>query len=327
MRAILVLFLLSGLFAQTPVREASSELSPRPLKSSGVKSLQIPAFGSWGEAQCDDRGSAYFHLATGSYRHTVILRFALSGKESTIYKLPDEFAGTTSFADFSVTPGGDVKALVLDEEGHSLIFAFDSDGDATGRVRLDTPEYVMGASLSEFPNGTFLFSGYYRKGAPRDMAGTRYIGIFQGSGRLLKRLDPGKDDATINLPKVGQLQEGGTTVGKDGHIYLLGASKVMVISASGQIEKTIPFSKPDADFSAARVQFSEGLLAISFAKIGNPETVYRYLVVNAWDGNPVGLYEPTEETGNSELCFTRHDGFVFFKEDGKTVSLVGAGLR
>lgn len=327
MRVALLMFLASGLLAQTSARDASTDLSPRPLRSSGAKALQVPAFGAYGEAHCDDSASVYYHLQTGSYRNTIILRFAQSGKESTLYKLPDEFAQSTAFMDFSVTPDGDVKALVEDEEGHSLVFDFDSDGNVSRHIRLDVPDGVMGMNIAAFPNGTVLFSGYYRKTAQQDLAGKRYIGIFQASGKLLKRLDQSKDEEKVDFPGIGHLQEEGAAVARDGRIYLLSTGKILVLSSSGRIERTIPFSKPDAEFSAVRVQYSEGLLVVSFAKIGNPETVYRYLVLDAWDGIPLGLYEPTQETGNTNVCFTRRDGFVFLKIDKQTVSLVSAGLR
>lgn len=327
MRIVLLMFLVSGLMAQGPARDTSTELSPRPLKYSGTRVLEVPAFGAYGEAQCDDSGSVYSHLAAGSYRRTAILRFDRSGKESTLYKLPDEFADSTAFMGFSVTPDGDVKAVVEDEEGHSLVFAFDSDGNASSHVRLDLPVGVVATNIAEFSNGTLLFSGYYRKDAPEDMGGKRFIGLFHPSGKLLKRLDQDRNDAKVDFPQVGRLQEGGATTARDGNIYLLTSGKVLVISPSGQVQRTIPFSKPGSEFSAVRVQYSGGLLVVSFAKIGSSETIYRYLVVNAWDGDPLGLYEPTPETGNTNLCFTRAEGFVFLKEDGKTVTLISAGLR
>ena len=313
--------------AQAPTHDAFPELSPRPLRSSGTKVLQVPSFGAYGDAHCDDKSAVYYHLATGSYRHTVILRFSQSGKESTLYKLPDEFADSTAFMDFSVTPDGDVKALVEDQEGHSLIFEFDSDGTVTHHVRLEVPVEIAGTNIAEFSNGTLLFSGYYRKDAPGEMGGKRFVGLFHPSGKLLKRLDSDKDDAKVDFPGVGHLQEGGATTGRDGNIYLLGTTKVLVISPSGRVQRTIPFSKPDSGFSAVRVQFSEGLLVISFAKVGNPETIYRYLVVNAFDGTPVGLYEPTKETGNNNVCFTRQDGFLFLTGDENTTSITTAQLR
>ena len=326
MRAVLLIFLVSGLIAQTP-RDTSAELSPRPLKSSGTRALQVPAFGAYGEAHCDDSAAVYYHLQTESYRHTTILRFTQSGKESTLYKLPDEFAQSTSFTDFSVTPDGNVKGLVEDEEGHSLVFDFDSDGNVSRHVRLETPEDVAGMHIAEFANGTLLFSGFYRKTAKGDMGGRRFVALFQASGKLLKRLDQNMDDEKVDFPGVGHLQEGGAAIARDGNIYLLATGRVLVISPSGQIARTIPFSKPGREFSAVRVQYSDGLLVVSFAKIGNPEAVYRYLVINAWDGTPVGLYEPTQETGNTNVCFTRRDGFVFLKIEAQTVNLISAGLN
>ncbi|HEU4416230.1 MAG TPA: hypothetical protein VFT65_15695 [Candidatus Angelobacter sp.] len=53
----------------------------------------------------------------------------------------------------------------------------------------------------------------------------------------------------------------------------------------------------------------------------------RYLVVNASDGSPLGLYQPTEETGNNNVCFSRHEGFVFMRFEHNRVKLITAALR
>jgi hypothetical protein len=123
------------------------------------------------------------------------------------------------------------------------------------------------------------------------------------------------------------LPEGGATIGKDGNVYLVAADKVLVVSPSGQIQRKIPFTRPDPSFSVSSVRYSDGLLAISFAKPGKPEIVFQYLVVNALDGTPVGLYKPTDETGNNSVCFSRHDGFLFFKVKDGRISLISAPLR
>jgi len=314
-----LLILMSGLAAQeTP--------APRPLKPTKTVELQVPSFGAFGEPHCDDNLNVYYHLATRFYSHTLILGFSQSGNQSTLYKLPDKFAESMAFVDFNVTPGGDVNALVEDEDGHAILFAFDSEGNAKDHVRLQLPEHVAGRHIAVFPSGTVLFSGYYRSDAPADVVGNAYVGLFQPSGKLLKKL--GHLNEKIATPEKGNPAEGGTTVGRNGNVYLLTANKVLVISPSGRIEKEITFTKPGPEFSAVRVQYSEGLLAISFAKPGKDQVVlYQYLVLNASDGSLLGLYEPTEETGNSNVCFSRHDGFLFLTGDKNTLNLTTAPLR
>ena len=307
-------------------QDAASPMLPRPLKVSQEKQLEIPPFGAWGDTQCDSDSSLYDHLLTGSYRDTQILRTSSSGTETTLYKLPEEFAKTTAFMDFSVSPNGNVTVLVENHEGHSLTFDFDSEGKVSSNAQLEIPEQVAGEHIAVFSNGTRLFAGHYRRDAPSDLKGKRYVGLFQASGKLLKRLNE-VDKETRTEEQAGHLPDGATTIGADGNIYLLTSDKVLIISASGTIQKKIAFTKPNPDFSAGRVQFSEGLLAISFAKIGKPETIFQYLVVNASTGEPFGLYVPTVETGNNNVCFTRHDGFVFRTVKNNRMDIITAPLR
>lgn len=315
--------LMSCLIAQL----ALTQDSPRPLKVSTIKKLEVPPFGVFGQTHCDDDSSMYDHLANGSYKKTVILRTVLSGNESTLYKLPEEFADSTAFTDFSITPDGQVTALVEDEQGHSIRFDFDSEGDVSSHAQLDMPDQVAGDKIAVFPNGTMLFSGHYRRGAPPDVKGKRYLGLFQSSGKLLRRMsETGMGDIDLD-PPAHHISEGAATIGKDGNAYLLTTNKVYVISASGQIERKILIGKPDGGFSAVGLQHSEGLLVVSFAKQGKPETLFQYGVLNASTGEPLGRYAPTEETGNSNVCFSRRDGFLFVTVKENRLNLITAPIR
>src|SRR6185437_298090 len=325
----MLIFLLTILLIGFAAQNDLPQLSPRPLKASAVKKLEVPSFGAFGQPQCDDN-SWYDHLASSSYNRTVILRTSFSGNESTLYKLPDEFADSTAFTDFSVTPGGDVTALVEDEQGHSIRFDFDSEGKVSSHAQLELAEPVDGDKIAVFPNGTMLFSGHYRATAAPDLKGKRYVALFQPSGKLLRKLDQtGAKDVKVDQPATS-LPEGAATIGRDGNAYLLTPDKVLVVSASGQVQKKISFTKPDPTFSAVGVQYSEGLLAISFTKAGTPkapESLFQYLVLNASTGEPLGLYEPTPETGNDNICFSRREGFVFETVRNDRINLVTAPLR
>ena len=320
---VLLISLMSGLQA----KDALPPMSPRPLKATHVAELPVPAFGAYGDAQCDGNFAIYYHLATNRYGRTVLLRFSQSGNESTLYKLPDEFAESTDFVDFAVTPDGDVKALVIDQGFHPIIFGFDQEGNVNSHRRLEAPEYITAKHISIFPNGTIFFSGYYRSDAPAALVGKAYIGLFHPSGKLLKQLESLREKAKVAPPEPGRFAAGAATIGRDGNVYLLTANSVLVISPSGKLKKEIPFTKPGSDFSAVTLQYSEGLLAISFAKPEQPEILYQYLVVNASDGSPLGLYETTEETGNDNVCFSRHDGFLFTTIEHGRVKLITAALR
>lgn len=318
----LLSLVLSGLMGQNALPQAS----PRPLKASAIKKLEVPPFGGFGPTRCDDDLSMYDHLANGSYKQTVILRTALSGNESTLYKLPQEFADSTAFTDFSVTPDGKVTALVEDEKGHSIRFNFDSEGNVTSHTQLELPDQVAGDKIAVFANGTMFFSGHYRRAAPPDLKGKRYLGLFQPSGKLLRRVnETGMGDIDLD-PQPHHIPEGAIAIGKDGNAYLLGTDKVYVISASGEIQKKIPFKK-SVGFSAMAIQYSEGLLVVSFASQEKSVALFQYLVINASTGEPLGLYEPTEETGNNNVCFSRRDGFLFVTVKENRLNLITAPIR
>jgi hypothetical protein len=322
----LLLILISGLAAQ----DVAPQMQPRPLKALHTSDSQIPAFGAFGNTLCDENMATYYHLWMDKYERTVLLRISQSGNESLQYKLPDEFADSTYFRDFSVTPGGDVVALVVDSKFHPIVFSFNSDGQVSTHARLDAPDKMEAERITVFPNGTLLLSGRYIREAPAAVAGKGYVALFHPSGKLLKNLDWLAEKTKIDPPSPGNIPDGGLTVGQDGNVYLLSSSKVLVITPSGKIQREIKFTKPAPEFSADGVQYSEGWLAISLVKRAQPdkpEMQAQYLVLNAQDGSPLGLYEPTEETGNSNLCFSRRDGFLFSKYENKRVKFITAPLR
>ncbi len=220
--------------------------------------------------------------------------------------------------------------LVEDEQGHSIRFDFDSEGKVSSHAQLELSNQVEGDKIAVFPSGTMLFSGHYRATAAPDIKGKRYVALFQPSGKLLRRLDQtGVKDVKVDQPAT-TLPEGAATIGRDGNAYLLTPDKVLVVSTSGQIQKEISFTKPDPTFSAVGVQYSEGLLAISLTKAGTPkapESLFQYLVLNASTGEPLGLYEPTPETGNDSICFSRREGFIFLTVKNDRVNLITAPLR
>jgi hypothetical protein len=323
MFSVLLTLVMGGLAAQQPLQQ----MSPRPLKSSHSAVLPVPSFGAYGPAQCDENLAIYYHLATGLPSRTELLRISQSGNESTLYKLPEEFANSTDFLDFSVTPGGDVKVLVEDRNYHAIVFAFDSEGKVSSHAQLEVPEHVAGRHIAAYSDGTVLYSGVYTNDAAAEVAGTTYVALFQPSGKLLKRLDRLRDKKKEDEQESVHFSEGAATLGRDGNIYLLTAERVLVISAEGTIQKELAFTKPSPEFSAVTLQYSEGWVAITFAKPERPEVVTRYLVLNASDGAPVGLYEPSEDTGNDNVCFSRHDGFLFTTFEHGRVKLITAPLR
>lgn len=317
-----LVILLSGLLAQSIAPE-----KPRPLTASSSHLLQVPPFSATGVIQCDRDFNTYYHVFNGSYRQASILSFSLSGEKSTLYKLPDDIVDEMSFIDFSVSPDGVLKVLAGDKDYHPIVFGFSGDGRMISQAKLDVPAKIVGEHFSVFLNGTILFYGYYGREAAKDLAGKRYLALFKPSGTLIKQIDKAGLGEMNPGEQATHLPEGGAAIGADGNVYVLSSDKVLVVSPSGQIQRRIPFTKPGPEFSSLSVQYSEGLLAISFAKAEGKKLEFRYLVINASDGEKFGLYEPSEETGNNNVCFSRHDGFLFSTVKNDRINFVTAPLR
>ena len=96
------------------------------------------------------------------------------------------------------------------------------------------------------------------------------------------------------------------------------------------MERKIHFQKPDPKSLATRVYFSANLVAIRLSTFSaeQVETQRRYLVLDRDnEDKPFGYYKPSEETGNSDVCFTRDQGFTFQKFDQTRQTLFIAPLR
>lgn len=304
--------------------------TPVVLHESSAKMLPVPPFGYYGEPQCDAQGDAFFHLYTGGYDTSSIFELARHPEDSLRYTVPANEINR-GIGTFTVTPDGKVFALGYHDNGEGVgtyLVGFDSDGTAKGKTRLDLPDRVDPESLSVFTNGTVLVSGHWDDRAPRGQRGERYVVLFGPSGQLLKRLEKGEGKVDLSTA-LTKLPEGAAVAGEDGYVYLLQSEKVVVISASGSIVRNIPFTKPDAAFSAVKVNVSGGLLAITLAKADAGPTVYRYLVLDSFSGQKYGYYEPGPELGNAGLCFSREEGFSFLRrQEGKnTEEIVHAEMK
>ncbi len=95
-------------------------------------------------------------------------------------------------------------------------------------------------------------------------------------------------------------------------MYVLSSDKVTVMSETGGIVRRLRFRKSDPETTAVRLNVSDGLLSIVLAKTGKDQVqIRKYLVMYAVTGEKFGYYEPSEELGNTDVCFSRTDGYTF----------------
>src|SRR6266404_1667200 len=78
------------------------------------------------------------------------------------------------------------------------------------------------------------------------------------------------------------------------------------MSETGGIVRRLRFRKSDPETTAVRLNVSDGLLSIVLANTGKDQVqIRKYLVMYAVTGEKFGYYEPSEELGNTDVCFSR----------------------
>ena len=303
-------------------------VSTRILRAGDSHALDVPSFRFYGMAQTDKEGDLYFHVEAGSYRKPVILKLARSTGDPTLYTLADGDQNNIVFAEFSVTPSGQVVILGMGKDGKNYAIHFSTKGAATTKTLLELPEHMSIGSFVAFESGTMLVSAFYLPDAPEELRGKSFMSFFNDSGKLVRKFDG--ELGEVDLKTAFQhAREGDSAIGPDGNLYLLTANKILVISESGEIVRRLKYQKPENRI-AGKIAVSHNLIAIWMLKEGaKHEISSEYLVLDLFTGKPFGFYVPAEELGKFAvaLSFSNEEGFTFFDNDNGHIKLISAPLR
>lgn len=301
---------------------------PRMLASSSERKVQVPVF-AYIENQCDQDGNLYFHLDKGNYNTSDTLVLSSDGKEGKVLTLSGEFSDPAlyAFANFSVTPDGDLYILTAHAARHYL-FGFGSDGSMKSPVTLMVPDKVMNDKIVVFEDGGSLFYGFYTSEASSKLAGKSYVALLDASGQVRKELNASVNETLTDVNKIGDLHDGGIAIGEDGNVYILTSKEIVVLSQSGDVVRRLTFEKPDPKSLALNLYMSGGLAVVGLSKIEAEREVRKdFLVLDASTGKPMGLYEPSADIGFSDVCFSRNEGFTFMRMEKGQRTLLIAPLR
>ena len=320
----------------TDSKSATVSLQVKVLEPATRHSLEVPSFGYWSDAQCDGDANLYFHINNGDYMNPKFFRMSRNGEDADFLGPSGDFSNLEKFGfeGFFVTPAG--EPYVLGGDGKkSYVIPFAHDGSMKTPIAIETPSAVVVNGFAVFERGGFLVSGRYSlEDGPVSQRGKSYLAIFEPSGTLRKELHgllADKDPKSAKAdPDVALDDETKIASSEDGNLYLLKSDDVLVISASGDVERKIHFQKPDPKSLATRVYVSANLVAIRLSTFSaeQVETQRRYLVLDRDnEDKPFGYYKPSEETGNSDVCFTREQGFTFQKFDQTRQTLFVTPLR
>lgn len=313
-RAVAALVLLAVGFG------AAQELpAPKLLHVGSRTKLPVPGFHGWGHARCDDSGDVFFHI--GSFKDAKILRLSADGEDHHLFEVPD-FSEPHEFSNFRVSRDGQVYVLVATRDAWYL-FQFSREGGDPTKTRLDMPATVKPLSFEILPKSMLLVAGYYTETAPEDLRGKSYVARFASSGRLLT--DHMLKSSLVSNPKT--LQNDVAAEDERGNTYLPAVGRILVISASGNIERSLKYKLPDAGYHITNLEVSGAYLAVWLqeAPAGGGLMTTRLEVLDRQTGDLAGFYEPDDELGNNALCFDG-SGFIFSRVNNGFVNFLRANL-
>ena len=333
---MLTFVVLSMLFWSGPTITAANILDQsRPLHAGVTDHLNVPGFSFDGQAACDAAGNIYVRPSVG-FDDTAIVKLSGDGQTQTVYRLLSLSPSTEPpiiFSAFSVTPQSDIWELVEAPDGSRIeVFEFGQEQEAEHRARLDVPFAVHPEKFAVFENGQILFTGYYDRRAEAALKGTTYSALFAPNGKLIKTLDDPSHEFTHNPQK---MYEGMSVRGDDNRVYFLQSNRVLVYSVTGEFLKELRFEKPAKELLTVRLDVSDGLLSIEFYKIFQKQTprgllrgfAAFYLILDATDSMVISYYIPDEELGNNSICFSRKQGYTFFRIENGMIKFVHAPLK
>jgi hypothetical protein len=307
---------------------------PRELRATERKVLVAPPFRSEGEAQCDEDGTAFFHVLTGgSTKNPTIFKLGHSQDEHLLYKLPSEILDKKSafYTAYSVTPAGRLWVLVVEWDGDEpkvAAYGFDSKGAVTSEVHLETPARLLPRHFGAFDNDVFFVEGDVSVTAGTHRTSRPYAAIVNGSGEVTRELHVNLQGLQIQK---GRIPRGAAIAGRDGNLNMLLPDQVVVVTQSGETLRSLTFSRPDREALATGISLSGGLIAIHIMEQRKHTLDLTLVLLDANTGDEIGYYRPAEELGNNAICFSRTEGFTFLgvakgSPDG-TLELLTAALR
>lgn len=320
------LVLVVALLLSTP--GDNSGIPSRVLVSSSSKLLEVPSFGFWGHAQCDRDGNLFFHSDASAFDDAIILKLSASSWEPTLFKATLENK-RLYYGGYSVSPSG--QLWLLGNNGHldgeQYVFGFDSDGKMASMTKLDVPSGLEVEDFAVSDRGVALISGFFGINAAQDLHGQTFVGLFQASGKLLRRLNGGL--GTVDLVNIHKsLHSGAAIFGEDGYLYLLHDRTILVVSESGTLVRTVKFDKPNKDAISTKIAVSGGWIAIWLTERNEKsQTTEKLLVLDSQTEEPYALYSPPSGVNGNAMCFNRKDGFEFYGVQDGRVKLTTAALR
>lgn len=324
----------ASLFLALCVATGAAQVEKRPpevvtLSPASEKSLPMPTFGWDGNAQCDAGGNLYFH-ASHNPNGSALLRLAPDGTYST-YALSADDAADTWYVAFRAQRDGKLWLLAHGNKSGIFLFEFSRDSSTSPiRTRLGAPENLDVRNFAVLESGHVILHGYYDKEAPKELQGRSYFGEFEASGRLVRSSDTKPELAGLASNIFVQAADAPAAQAEDGSIYMLAGYEVLVISQAAEVLRRFPLKLSDPAYTPSNIYLSSGRLAVAFFKPASEVKDFRafklqarYALYDSSNGELLGVYDPTSETGSGLVCYSE-EGFTFYRIKGGRVHLITA---
>jgi hypothetical protein len=307
-----------------PVRQAQT------LQVTSTRVLTMRGFGFYGVPLSDESGNLYLNENSGVFKLS-----QLKESDSKMIQVPPDRSGADdsgldALVDFAVTPSGGLFMLAGDARGQHHIFSFDSDGNVKHDTKLETPEDVLIVNFAVFDNETILATGFYDRTAPKDLHGKSYAAILDQSGQVLKDMTRSilLDAVQVSSDSMGPVNSTYIRPGKDGNLYLLKPSAVLVISPGGEIVRRIKFAKSDPSTYAIGLRVADGMVSVELGDkpAPGPHPSPKYLVLDMATGKEYGYFAKPAEVKGRLASFSREEGFLFVSFEKSTFELISAKM-
>ena len=224
-------------------------------------------------------------------------------------KSADFSKGTVS--DFGISPDGTLYAVLTTR--HNFLVEFDDKG----QIKRHTEVSAYGGAIdirnfAALSADAFLIAGSV---VEKGRLGRGYTAIIDADGKLVREVKV-KDEVDPQQQDPNNVVLGPATVADDGNAYVLRTAaegaRVLVISASGEVLRTLVVSSPVPKGRASQMGVAKGHLAVEFYRDDLPTW---FKVVDTQAGEEIASYE--SDVHGIFLCYSL-EGFDFFVNNPTT---------
>ena len=282
-----------------------------PLAPTEVKTTSTQWFPWIGTPQCDGDGNIYWHSGSLNVQELTFVKLLTNGSSVTFHPAGSQSADL-DFISYYVSHDGDLFVLATERANYKVLYLLKASNDSSSFVstRLDVPDGLDPMTVNGFavlPSGGSFLHGYFGREAPKADRGRSYFLEFDALGRLLRRASGQVSDSVLKDVDKGIVPMPVTpAIGGDGLIYVLGSGRVLALSPSGDVTRTISLSSPNDGYDVPfdlRAAGPRLLLTWSKSVAARSHLETEYELLDALTGEVLRLYRPTQ-TKEMLVCFT-----------------------